>query len=97
MPGGVSLAIRATPRASRNQIAGLGTDVAGRAVLLVRIASPPVDGAANTALVDLLAGALGLRKRDIVIGSGETGRNKQVVICGDPEALIARLRGLLAR
>lgn len=64
-------------------------------MLLVRIAAPPAEGAANAALIALLADALGVRKRDISIGSGETGRNKQVLVLGDAEALAARLRASL--
>ena len=62
----------------------------------VRIAAPPAEGAANAALVDLLALALGLRKRDVTIRSGETRRNKQVHLSGEPKALIERLIALLA-
>lgn len=94
VPGGVILAVRATPRAVRSAIAGLGEDSHGRAVLCVRIAAPPADGAANAALVDLLAFALGLRMRDVTIQSGETARTKQVHLSGDPKALIDRLIAL---
>ncbi len=69
----------------------MGVDAEGRAVLLVRIAAPPSDGAANAALVDLLAAELSLRKREVTIHSGETGRNKQVHIAGEAPALMARL------
>lgn len=96
MPGGVSIAIRATPRASRSQIVGAVHDADGRAVLAVRIAAPPAEGAANAALIDLLAAALAVRKRDVTIHSGGTGRNKQVGVAGDSGELIDRLRALLA-
>ena len=95
-PGGVILAVRATPRAVRSAIAGPGEDSQGRAVLCVRIAAPPADGAANAALVDLLALVLGLRKRDVTIRSGGTTRTKQVHLSGDPKALIERLIALQA-
>lgn len=88
------IAVRATPRASRSQIAGIGQDAEGRSVLAVRIAAPPSEGAANAALVDLLASALAQRKRDVTIQSGETGRNKQVHVAGDSEKLIIRLIAL---
>ncbi|MGQ3178447.1 MAG: DUF167 domain-containing protein [Blastomonas fulva] len=86
--------VRATLRASRSQIAGIGLDADGRSVLAVRIAGPPSEGAANAALTDLLAAELGIRKRDVVIHRGETGRNKQVHVAGDAMALIARLEAL---
>lgn len=64
-------------------------------MLAIRIAAPPLEGAANAALIDLLAAALKTRKRDVTIHSGETGRNKQVHIAGDSSVLIERLAALL--
>lgn len=91
VPGGVLLSVRATPRASRSIVAGIGADADGRAVLMVRIAAPPAEGAANAALIELLASCLGLRKRDITLRSGETGRNKQVHLAGDGARIAADL------
>lgn len=51
-------------------------------VLLLKIAAPPVDNAANDAVVDLLCSALRLPKRDITIESGQTSRTKRVRIAG---------------
>ena len=51
-------------------------------VLKVRLTAPPVDGAANKALIALLAQCLGLPKRDIRIVHGTTGRHKTVEILG---------------
>ena len=65
--------VRVTPRASRDRVVGF--DDAG--VLWVRVTAPPVDGAANTAVAKLLAGALGLAPRDVVLASGERGRAKR--------------------
>ena len=76
-------------------MAGIGADADDRAVLMVRIAAPPAEGAANAALVDLLASSLGLRKRDITIRSGETGRNKQVHLAGDGAQIAAGLAALV--
>lgn len=90
------MSVRATPRASRSQIAGLGADAEGRPVLMVRVAAPPAEGAANAALIDLFAAALSLRKRDISIRSGETGRNKQVHIAGDAVGISALLAAQIA-
>ena len=94
VPGGVLLSVRATPRASRSVVAGIGADAHDRAVLMVRVAAPPAEGAANAALVDLLAASLGMRKRDITIRSGETGRNKQLHISGDGAQIAADLASL---
>ena len=95
MPGGVLLFVRATPRASRSLVAGIGQDADGRAVLQLRIAAPPAEGAANAALVDLLSTALQVRKRDVTLQSGATGRAKQFLIAGDSAALVARLETLI--
>ena len=57
--------------------------------------APPVDGAANAALVRFLADALSLRRADVAILSGETARLKMVRLTGDGPALAARLDALL--
>lgn len=51
-------------------------------VLRVRVQAPPVESRANEALVELLAGALSLPKRDIVIERGAGSRQKLVAIIG---------------
>jgi uncharacterized protein len=65
------------PRASRNEIAGLHG-----AELRVRITAPPVDGAANDALIRFLAGALGLSRSDVTVLTGEGSRSKVVSVRG---------------
>jgi uncharacterized protein len=90
-PGGLHLAVRLTPRADRNRVDGVRQDAEGRPVLHLRLAAPPVEGAANRALVAWLADALGLRKADITIRSGETARSKVLHLAGDAGALAARL------
>jgi uncharacterized protein len=79
--GSVRFAVRVQPRASRSEIVG----VHGEA-LKVRLSAPPVDGAANEALVDLLAKALGVSKGAIKITHGASSRTKRVEIEGiDPD------------
>ena len=51
-------------------------------MLHLKIAAPPVDGAANQAVIELLAKSLDLPKRDIAIISGDASRNKRVRIAG---------------
>jgi len=63
--------------------------------LKVRVMAPAVEGAANLALVRLLADELGVARRDVQIVAGATGRHKLVVVDGiEPEAIVARWPGL---
>jgi uncharacterized protein (TIGR00251 family) len=81
------LRVRVQPRASRTELAG---EFAG--ALRVRIAAPPVDGAANEELARFLSKRLGRPRRDIVIVAGTTGRSKLVEVLGlDPVEVAARL------
>jgi uncharacterized protein (TIGR00251 family) len=89
---GVLLAVRLTPRAGRDSVGGIVTNADGRPALSLRLAAPPVDGAANAALIAFLAKALKLRKADIEIRSGETARLKILRLSGDSAAIISRLR-----
>ncbi len=79
-PGGVTLRVVAAPRASR-------TEVAGRAEgwLRVRVAAPPVDGAANDELVRFLARMLGVPRSAVAVTAGAAGRRKTVVVRGVAE------------
>jgi uncharacterized protein (TIGR00251 family) len=89
--GGLALAIRVTPRSSRE---ALGPGTADH--LAARLTAPPVEGAANTALVALVAKAFGVPRRDVSILAGETGRLKRLHVAGDATALAeiaARLYG----
>ena len=74
---GIVLNIRVIPRAKRSAVDG----VRGGA-LLVRLSSPPVDGAANAALIDLLASVLEVPRRAVRIVGGDTSRDKRVAIDG---------------
>jgi uncharacterized protein (TIGR00251 family) len=77
----VILTVRVMPRAPQSKIDGRR----GGAVL-VRLAAPPVDGAANDALIELLAREFHRPRRDITILSGETSRDKRVEIAGLTDA-----------
>lgn len=77
------LTVRVIPRSSRNAITW------EQGVLKARLTAPPVDGAANDALIVLLAQRLGLPKRAISIARGATGRQKIVEIAGMTEAEVA--------
>ncbi|WP_368418104.1 DUF167 family protein [Rhodovarius sp.] len=92
-PNGIQLWVRLTPRAHRNGLDGLRPGADGRMVLQLRVAAPPVEGAANEALIGFLAEALAMRRGDIAIVAGETSRQKRLALRGDPVGLEARLRG----
>ncbi len=84
---GIVVAVRLTPKASRNAIDGVSALSDGRPVAIARVTAPPADGAANTALVLLLSKTLKVPKSAVTIVSGHTSRLKQVRITGDPVAL----------
>ena len=75
------ITVRLQPRASRDEI--LEWNDAG--VLRVRVKAPPVDGAANVALVQLLAKRLGAARSDVKLVSGASSRNKIIEIDGVSE------------
>lgn len=82
----VTLSIRIQPRASKNEIV---TMVSGG--LKIRLTAPPVDGAANEALVKFLADSLSIPKSHIEIVSGHTSRDKVVRISGINHAEVRRV------
>jgi uncharacterized protein len=89
---GVRVAVRVTPRAKRSAFAGLVDTGDGRVALAVKLAAPPVDGAANEALVAFLAEHFGLSRSSVSILSGEKARLKIVRFAGlSAEALSNRL------
>ena len=66
-------------------------------VLRARVAAPAVDGAANEALLRLLADELGVPRRDVRLVAGTTARTKVVAVDGvAPASLLARWPGLRA-
>jgi uncharacterized protein (TIGR00251 family) len=89
--GGVRLALRLTPRAARNGVDGTVADAEGRPLLKLRLVAPPVEGAANEALIAFLAKTLSLRKADITIRSGETSRVKILHMPGDSAVILQKL------
>jgi uncharacterized protein len=84
MPSTTRITVRLTPRASRDEIVGQRDGL-----LLVRVTAPPVDGAANKALVRLLAKALRVPPRDVRIASGAIARTKVVEVTGLDAAEVA--------
>jgi uncharacterized protein (TIGR00251 family) len=84
-PEGVYLAIKVQPRASKNAIGEvLGSE------LKVKVTAPPVDSAANEALVEFLVETLGCARGAVRIVRGQTSRHKQVLVVGVAADEIAR-------
>jgi uncharacterized protein (TIGR00251 family) len=73
---GSALAVRVTPRASRNEIVELLED----GTIKVRIAAPPADNEANEALVNFLSEILGVPKSKLDIVAGASGRDKLIAV-----------------
>jgi len=85
---GSALAVRVTPRASRNEIVELLED----GTIKVRIAAPPSDNEANETLIDFLSEVLGVPKSRLDIVAGASGRDKLIsVIDMDAETAHARI------
>jgi uncharacterized protein (TIGR00251 family) len=89
MPPPVLLHVRVIPRARRTEISGRRGDA-----ILVRLAAPPVDGAANDALIAFLAERLEIPRRQIALARGVTTRDKTIAIDGLSPAEIARRLGI---
>lgn len=70
--------VRLTPKAGRDRIDGPAADSDGRPFLAVRVAAPPVEGAANAGLIGFLAKRWRLPKSAISLVSGETARLKRL-------------------
>lgn len=71
----IHVTVRVVPRASKPGIAGVRDGA-----LLVRLQSPPVNGAANAELIELIAKAFGAAKRDVSMESGEHSKLKRIAI-----------------
>lgn len=90
---GAALAVRITPRASKNEISEILSD----GTVKIRLTAPPVEGKANLALVDFLSDVLGVPASRIEIVAGATGRDKLIsVLDMDAEALHQRILQHLA-
>lgn len=87
------LHVKVTPRAARNALAG--RDAEG--CLLVRVTAPPAEGEANAAVTRMLADALGLPSRSLVLVGGAGSRRKQFEVPLTEDALEERLAQALSR
>jgi uncharacterized protein (TIGR00251 family) len=84
--GAVRFAVRVQPRSSRPGVDGLHGDA-----LRVRVGAAPVDGAANEAVVEVLAEALGVSRRAVRIVAGEHARAKVVEVTGATVEMVRAL------
>ena len=80
------VSVHVQPRATRSEIVGLHG-----AALKVRLQAPPVDGAANEALVALLAERLGVARRAVRVVAGASSRAKTVEVDGTTEDAVRAL------
>lgn len=87
-PGGIEIAVRVTPRSSRTSLEP------GPEHFVARLNAPPVEGAANTALIELVAKTFGLPKRDVRLIAGDKARLKRLALSGDTTALAKIAQGL---
>lgn len=84
--------VRAKPGAGRDEVGGCYGE---SRMLIVAVRARAVEGAANDAVVAVLAGAFGAARRDVAIERGERSREKSIAIAGDVDTLQARLEELL--
>ncbi|MFK3890557.1 MULTISPECIES: DUF167 domain-containing protein [Sphingomonas] len=87
----MAIAVRVTPRGGRDALLA-GTDEHFAA----RLSAAPVDGAANAALIALVAKQFGVAKRNVTLVAGQTARLKRLTIVGDPQVLARAAASLYA-
>ena len=88
-----TFAIRVTPRSAKPGIGDWREGADGREELEIRVAEGPADGAANEAVVTLLAKSLGISRSEVAITSGQASRHKRVSVPFDHRELRRRLGG----
>ncbi|MEM8977035.1 MAG: DUF167 family protein [Pseudomonadota bacterium] len=93
---GIELRVRLTPKPSRDQIGEI-LEIEGIGVLRVAVRALPQAGAANAALLALIAKSLRIPKTSIRLASGGKSRIKVLEIAGDPETLAANLDRIISR
>jgi uncharacterized protein (TIGR00251 family) len=74
---GIIIEVKVDPRSSRNEIVGVMDKT-----IRIKLTAPPVGGAANELLIELLADKFGIRKKDVVIMKGESSRHKLIKLLG---------------
>ncbi|MFZ5843943.1 MAG: DUF167 domain-containing protein [Pseudomonadota bacterium] len=82
----MTLAVHVQPRASRNAVVGWHGDA-----LKVALTAPPVEGAANAALIAFIAEHFGLKRSQISLVRGDSSRQKLLALDADPAWILTRL------
>jgi uncharacterized protein (TIGR00251 family) len=88
---GLRIAIRLSPRAKADRLLAVVAEAKGGHVVKASVAAAPEGGRANEALLQLLARAWHLPRRDLSIVAGSTSRTKTVHVAGDPRQLIDKI------
>jgi uncharacterized protein YggU (UPF0235/DUF167 family) len=97
-PGGLglTLTVRLTPRGGRDAIDGIEQLADGRRVVKARVRAAATGGEANAALLELVAKALGVARRDVDLLAGASSRLKRVRVAGTGATLAAALEKICA-
>jgi uncharacterized protein len=85
------IAVRVTPRSAKPGIGGWRSSSGGREELEIRVAEAPADGAANAAVVRLLAKALDIPKSEVEIVGGQASRHKRIAVAMELAEVVGRL------
>ena len=93
VPGGVTVRVKAQPKARRPGIVGTSPGVDGPRLRLA-VTEAAEDGRANRAVCAMLAGALGLAASAVTLLQGAGSREKLLQVAGDPDALAPKLKEL---
>lgn len=92
---GLRILVRLTPKGGRDALDGIEKLADGREAVRARVRAVPEDGAANAALIGLIAKTLGVAKSHVAITAGQTARLKTITIEGDGPRLAALLLEVL--
>jgi uncharacterized protein YggU (UPF0235/DUF167 family) len=91
VPGGLALTVRLTPKGGRDAIEGVERLADGRSVVKARVRAAASEGAANAALIRLIAATLGIAPSRVTLTAGATTRVKRLAVEGHGPTLIATL------
>jgi uncharacterized protein YggU (UPF0235/DUF167 family) len=94
-PAGLIVSVRLTPRASRDEIEGIGQLSDGSQVLRICVRAVPEKGKANRALLEILARAAQIAPSCARMASGTSSRRKTIILEGDAAAMIGALKAKL--